>query len=46
MRAFIQMTNLVGNLLTLANELNYPESSKCILSGDENRLKTLFPQTY
>ena len=46
MGAFIQMTNLVGNLLTLANELNYPESSKCILSGDENRLKILFPQTY
>jgi hypothetical protein len=46
MGAFIEMTNLVGNLTTVATEFNYPESTKCILSGDENRLRIEFPQTY
>lgn len=40
------MTLLVGDLLTTARNLGYPESSICVLSGDVNELRHRFPETY
>ena len=46
MGAFKHMVNLEPNLLEKARNFHYPESSVCVLSGDESRLETEFPEAY
>lgn len=36
----------MGDLVKIAQHLNYPDSSICVLSGDIEQVKAMFPQTY
>lgn len=46
MGTFEQVSLLMGDLAKIARRLNYPESSICVLTGDLEQVKTMFPQTY
>ena len=46
MGAFIGMTELLGDLVSVATSLGYPESSICVLKGDIDLLAAEFPQTH
>ncbi len=46
MGAFNQLTALEGDLTVLAQKLNYPASSICVLSGDIEALQRDYPNIY
>ena len=46
MGAYKNMLGLYSDLLEKARSYGYPESSICILSGDESKLKSEFPDTF
>lgn len=46
MAAYDEMKSLFGDLVAIAEELGYPASSVCLLSGDEAKLASEFPETY
>ena len=43
MSAYTGMKSLVGDLVAVAKSLSYPESSICVLGGNEDELKNKFP---
>lgn len=46
MGAYTGIVNLIGNACELAKSMGYPESSVCVLEGDEDKIKEKFPDTY
>ena len=46
MGAYSGMSQLLGDLVPIANSLNYPESSITVLKGDMQELQIKHPQTY
>ena len=46
MGAYTGMKALLGDLIPIAANLQYPDSSICILEGDIDSLQRNFPQTY
>lgn len=46
MGAYKHMLSLYPDLVEIARSYNYPESSICILSGNEYELQHRFPETY
>lgn len=46
MGAFIGMTELLGDLVSVATKLGYPESSICVLRGNIDLLAAEYPETY
>lgn len=46
MGAFTGMTELLGDLVSVATSLGYPESSICVLKGDIDLLAAEYPETH
>jgi len=46
MGAYAGIVNLVGDACGFAKAMGYPESSICVLEGNEEKIKEMFPETY